>query len=263
MYLRTGLLLLLCCLCASVRLTGLESATWSGAIEVTETLMRPVPSKRDLQQLNDLMTVLEGRIVIRRAQHKQSQDPERRRIEDDIYALEQDLREIQEAVGGAHQLSRTRFVLLNCPVVGTDYERLQTRARADLGGGVLIANWSERLMRGRDRWGNFDGALPLKEVEVFQPEPQDGELWAGKPTLLMQVVSVEGEWQVEYIPEIPNPWAPLVTTDLALDSYPVQFARVPGLPVRCWRNISSGGQVVIAVTGIDASQPDEALFANP
>ncbi len=89
---------------------------WNGTIEVTETHVSPVKSTRDLSQLRDLVEELEFRILKRRAHYKRSRDPERRRIQNDIYALEEDLRAVRIAIGGSQQLNKTIFYLQNYPL---------------------------------------------------------------------------------------------------------------------------------------------------
>ena len=51
-----------------------------------------------------------------RAQYKRSADPERQRIQNDIYALEQDLREVRIAIGGSFTLNETTFYLRDYPM---------------------------------------------------------------------------------------------------------------------------------------------------
>jgi hypothetical protein len=68
---------------------------------------------------------------------------------------------------------------------------------------------------------------------------------------------------VDYVASLPNPWAGIVTTDVDSNTYPYQLARVPGLPVRASYRSRDGGQVVIAVTGIDAGPVKDGMFQNP
>lgn len=244
-------------------LYGEETTLWNGTIEVTETHVSPVKSARDLDQLRDLVEELEFRILKRRAQYKQSHEPERRRIQSDIYALEEDLRSVRIAIGGSQKLNKTVFYLYNYPVNAGDFTQAKSMIRADLDGGRLVAKWQEGLLRGRDRWGRFDGALPLVQVELHAPTKEAGEVWAGEPTKLMELTINDTVWRIEYVPTLPNPWAGLVTTDVDKDTYPYQFARIPGLPVRCTRKERGGGEIIIAVTGVDSQPLADDIFTNP
>ncbi len=126
-----------------------------------------------------------------------------------------------------------------------------------------MAKWQEGLLRGRDRWGRFDGALPLKQVEMLGVGKEIGEVWAGKQTQLIELTINDMEWRIEYVPNLPNPWTGLITTDVDKNSYPYQFARIPGLPVRSTRKGPAGGEIVIAVTGVDSDPLPDATFINP
>ena len=245
-------------------LPAAEKTPWNGTITTTKTHISAIKSSRDLDQLRELVEVLEYRILKRRAQYKGSADPERQRIQSDIYALEQDLREVRIAIGGSFTLNKTTFYMRDYPMSQAAFLTGSTAIiRADLDGGKLVAKWGEGLLRGRDRWGRFDGALPLKQVETLAPKQQAGDPWAGKETLRVEVTVKDVMWTVDYVPSLPNPWAGLVTTDIDQATYPYQFARVPGLPVRCVSKDGRGGQLVIAVTGIDTEPLEDEVFTNP
>lgn len=262
---RCGWVIVLCALLPMLLASeGESNALWSGSIDVEEFIFRPTPSEGDEALLNDLAAVLAERIAQRQEQRDAALEPERRLIEQDIIALEADRRQIQQALGGRQELSRTRFVLRDAPLaVAADRGQAGTLARADVGGGVLVANWAEGLLRGRDRWQRFEGALPLSSVAPLPLSEEAGPEWAAQATRRIQLESADGVWEVDYVPGLPNPWAHLVTTDLDAESYPVQFARIPGLPVRCHRPLRGGGSLRIEVVAIDVYRPADELFANP
>ncbi|TVR43790.1 MAG: hypothetical protein EA402_08760 [Planctomycetota bacterium] len=253
----------LCLLAGPVHVPGAEH--WSGEVIIVELFERPRPNQQDGEQLEDLLDILADRLLLRQQQRDLAADPERRVIERDILALEQDQREVQELLAGQHELSRTRFLLSRAPL-GADRSAatLGTRARADIDGAVLVAHWSEGLLRGRDRWGRFEGALPLVVIRPRSIPDATGENWHEAPTRRLRLRDGEMLWEIDFRPDLPNPWAAIITNDLDERSHPVLFASVPGLPVRVRRELGQSSQLIFLVVGLSEVEAfEEGTFANP